>query len=216
MVDAENYLLHVSRYIHLNPVEANLAEKPEDCPWSSFQYYCQIKKRVDWLNYTDILNRFNIKNKRDSYKEFVYEGIDLKTNKIYNASKMVPIFGEDLFCQKIKEKLKITTHQEIPQSKELSTYFITKDKVVKEIAKYYRCSEIDIISGSDKRLKKIAVYFCERLTNNSQKQIGQFFSDISYSAISQISRRIRLEIEKDSRFKKEINGLGIILSNVKT
>lgn len=38
LVDAENYLLRVSRYIHLNPVKARLAKKPSKYKWSSYQY----------------------------------------------------------------------------------------------------------------------------------------------------------------------------------
>lgn len=34
-----NYFLTVNRYIHLNPVEANLVAKPESYPWSSYHSY---------------------------------------------------------------------------------------------------------------------------------------------------------------------------------
>ncbi|WP_374721456.1 REP-associated tyrosine transposase [Peribacillus tepidiphilus] len=32
-------MLEVSRYIHLNPVEAKMVKKPEDYPWSSYYFY---------------------------------------------------------------------------------------------------------------------------------------------------------------------------------
>ncbi len=38
-VEKEGYLLELSRYIHLNPVRAGLAEKPEGYKWSSYGYY---------------------------------------------------------------------------------------------------------------------------------------------------------------------------------
>ena len=34
-----DYELAVSRYIHLNPCEAQIVEKPEDYPWSSYRAY---------------------------------------------------------------------------------------------------------------------------------------------------------------------------------
>ena len=34
-VDCEEYLVHLCRYIHLNPVRANLVSKPEDWPYSN-------------------------------------------------------------------------------------------------------------------------------------------------------------------------------------
>src|SRR3990167_4593128 len=37
LCDKESYFLGASRYIHLNPLEANLANKLEDYLWSSYQ-----------------------------------------------------------------------------------------------------------------------------------------------------------------------------------
>lgn len=38
-INSEGYFLNISRYIHLNPYEANLVDKPEDYNWSSFKFY---------------------------------------------------------------------------------------------------------------------------------------------------------------------------------
>lgn len=47
-VDKEEYLLHLSRYIHLNPVMGGLVGKPEEWAYSSYQEY--IGSRQDpWL-----------------------------------------------------------------------------------------------------------------------------------------------------------------------
>jgi len=39
LVDADQYLLALLRYIHLNPVRANLVASPDDYPWSSHHAY---------------------------------------------------------------------------------------------------------------------------------------------------------------------------------
>lgn len=36
IIEEDRYVLEVSRYIHLNPVRANMVEEPEDYPWSSY------------------------------------------------------------------------------------------------------------------------------------------------------------------------------------
>jgi len=43
-------LLHVHRYIHLNPTTAGIVEKPEDWRWSSYREYLQDEK-ILILNY---------------------------------------------------------------------------------------------------------------------------------------------------------------------
>lgn len=39
LIETRGYLLDVSRYIHLNPVEAEMVSRPEDYPWSSYRSY---------------------------------------------------------------------------------------------------------------------------------------------------------------------------------
>jgi putative transposase len=60
-------LLHLSRYIHLNPVTAHLVENPEDYPFSSYKAYLGLMK-LDFINPDPILNEFKSK---DGYKKFV-------------------------------------------------------------------------------------------------------------------------------------------------
>jgi putative transposase len=43
-VDQEDYLLHLTRYIHLNPVCANIVEKAEDWEFSSYQEYIDLRQ----------------------------------------------------------------------------------------------------------------------------------------------------------------------------
>ena len=43
LVDRNDYFLHLSRYIHLNPVIAGLVHKPEDWIYSSYQEYIGIR-----------------------------------------------------------------------------------------------------------------------------------------------------------------------------
>jgi putative transposase len=48
LVDADEYLLTLLRYVHLNPVRANLVASPDDYPWSSHHAY--LGKRCEpWV-----------------------------------------------------------------------------------------------------------------------------------------------------------------------
>ena len=70
-IENDEQLLHVSRYIHLNPYTAHLLEKIKDLenyPWSSFKEYANPGS--DNICDTDnILSYFKTKN---DYKDFVY------------------------------------------------------------------------------------------------------------------------------------------------
>jgi REP element-mobilizing transposase RayT len=51
LIDTDNYLLVVSRYVHLNPVRAELVSRPADFPWSSYRAY--LKSPEDPLRLVD-------------------------------------------------------------------------------------------------------------------------------------------------------------------
>lgn len=73
LVDRDEYFLHLSRYIHLNPVSKKLVNRPQDWQHSSYRRYLGLTKDSQpWLssffNYTDMDFR--------SYKEFVDDNID--------------------------------------------------------------------------------------------------------------------------------------------
>lgn len=66
-VETEEQLLHLSRYIHLNPVTAYLVENPKDYPYSSYQVYLG-KESSEIVNPLPVLNHFSSPNQ---YREFV-------------------------------------------------------------------------------------------------------------------------------------------------
>lgn len=70
-VDKDEYLLHLTRYIHLNPTKSNF--KINFNKFSSYQYYMGIKK-ASWIKPEEILDYFSFKSKEykiKSYKNFV-------------------------------------------------------------------------------------------------------------------------------------------------
>ncbi len=79
IVDNDNYLVQLSRYIHLNPARAGFNKPPEEYKWSSMQYYLNTDKRQDFIKQDLIMNYF--KNK-ESYYSFIING---------DVSRPVPI-----------------------------------------------------------------------------------------------------------------------------
>jgi putative transposase len=61
VVGKDNYLLQVSRYIHLNPIEARLCKEPQYYEWSSYSYYVEPRKKPDWLETDKILSMLSKK-----------------------------------------------------------------------------------------------------------------------------------------------------------
>ncbi|MDO8507434.1 MAG: transposase [bacterium] len=74
LVDRDEYLVHLSRYIHMNPLDINI--KLDEYPYSSYKYYLDDATKPTWLNHYAIIEQFKTSNE---YKEFVE---DLKTDSL--------------------------------------------------------------------------------------------------------------------------------------
>ena len=75
LVEKDNYLLQVSRYIHLNGMSAQLAERPQDYRWCSYGSY--LKGRgIPGLKTETVLGQLNGNKTRQvqQYREYVEGG----------------------------------------------------------------------------------------------------------------------------------------------
>jgi len=76
-VDRDEYLVHLSRYVHLNPVTAGLVRRPEEWTFSSYRDYVGLRQGT--LPVADaVLAQFA---SRQAYREFVesYRDQDVET-----------------------------------------------------------------------------------------------------------------------------------------
>lgn len=55
-ISGSSHLLQVSRYIHLNPVEAKITNRPENYPWSSYASYLSPILKPVWLKTDEVLS----------------------------------------------------------------------------------------------------------------------------------------------------------------
>ena len=117
LVEKDNYLLELCRYVVLNPVRANMVKKPEEWNWSSYRATAGLKSLPDYLTADWILGLFN-RNKREvqkRYRQFVREGIH--QGLPWGELQGQVLLGEEGFIDRFKDLL-IDKDQakEIPRS----------------------------------------------------------------------------------------------------
>ena len=73
VIDADEYLKHLSRYIHLNPIRAGMVDRCKDYPWSSYPVFGGYVKAREWLETDWLLSLFDKSRKiaMERYREFV-------------------------------------------------------------------------------------------------------------------------------------------------
>jgi hypothetical protein len=72
LVDADEYLLELLRYVHLNPVRARMVRSADEYPWSS-HHVCLGKKEEAWVTTDLALSMFHRERVSaiDAYARFV-------------------------------------------------------------------------------------------------------------------------------------------------
>jgi putative transposase len=77
LIDADSYLLEVSRYVVLNPVRARMVEDAGDWPWSSYRAMVGATTTPEWLGTEGLLSAFarSRAEARQRYMRFVAEGV---------------------------------------------------------------------------------------------------------------------------------------------
>jgi len=77
IIERENYLLELCRYIVLNPVRAKMVTRPENYFWSSYRAIIALQQCPSFLTTDWILSQFGKQHAiaRKKYIEFVYAGI---------------------------------------------------------------------------------------------------------------------------------------------
>ena len=102
VVDKDSYLLELSRYLHLNPVQAKIAERPEDYPYSSYKTYILAQGEAVVTRST-ILGMFstNEAEARKQYKTFIEasvgEDVESPMKKVYGGM----ILGGESFIKDV-------------------------------------------------------------------------------------------------------------------
>lgn len=101
LVDADQYLLALLRYIHLNPVRANLAASPDDYPWSSHHAYLG-KRPEPWVTTGFALRMFDPDRLRAiaAYEAFVREA-PARSPLLHRNDRDPRILGGDAFAQRV-------------------------------------------------------------------------------------------------------------------
>jgi putative transposase len=103
LVDADAYLVELVRYIHLNPVRANVSPTPEYYPWSGHRCYLG-SEQIPWLTIEPVLSQLapGIEQTRMTYASFVFDGINEgRRDDFHSGTCERRILGDEQFTDTI-------------------------------------------------------------------------------------------------------------------
>ena len=172
LVEKEEHLLELCRYVALNPVRARMVERAIDWPWSSYRATAGKAPKPDWLEIDWTLSQFARGRTRaqEIYSRFVAEGKGLPSplkgtrNQIY--------LGGETFLKQMDVRLQgHTIDLEIPGLQRRP--WIADIRAIKAaVAREYGVSEADLRRKRGGEDKMVAIYLARKLTNRTLQEIG--------------------------------------------
>jgi len=219
LIEADAYLKHLSRYIHLNPVKAKMVSRPADYRWSS--YAAVIGKQIAprFLETGRLLSVFGQTEKeaRLRYRDFV-ELVDVDT--LENPEKKATggfMLGEADFIRWVKKTFLTgrNEHNEIPQLKRLKPK-VSLDRVVQVAAREFGCSPETIIAKGRKhnKAREIAICIARDISGSSCRELGDYFGGVSGASITMMHKRVNEEHRRNRRLRERFDRIRREIFNV--
>lgn len=206
LIDADAYLLNISRYIHCNPVEAGLVKKAEHYAWSSYRAFIGQDISPQWLTRTNTLNMIGQRNREKRYQIFVEADIDSETAEFYHKKKLAPIFGHELFVRRVREGIK--PHSEQPDSRACLQDITTKD-ILRATAQVFEADEALILTtlrgrGRQNVARAAALYVARRMAGKSLNEIAAEFGMHHYGSVSGAISRFANSMNGNAELSRKV------------
>ena len=221
LIDKDNYLLEVSRYIHLNPLRMKSKESLDE-RWlvlltsesTSLPGYLNKKNRKDFVDYNTILDYFGTEGGKSSrgYKKFIAEAIEKDIPSPLEKGKGTGIVGEKIFIEQIKQlfdkdrKVK-KSRREQPALRKLDRNWTPEDLINSYLKLVSKTREELTAKGKHSPDRAILMELLYRLCKITQPEIGKLLGGIDYSAVSQARKRLHIKTENDPELKKKFTAL---------
>jgi len=208
LVESDNYLLNVSRYIHRNPLEAKRVRRLSDYPWSSYPAYIGKDKVPAWLHTEDVFEQMGGQRRHKvRYQAYVEEGTDTELATFYRKEALSPILGSESFRERMMAR-HVATDKEIAEQK-LVQDVPSASKIIRHVADVYHMKPSEVVltkrgRGGRHYSRLIAMYLCQRVGRMSLNEIAELFSVSHYASISNSIGQLRKDMVKDINLEKRI------------
>jgi len=207
LVEADNYVLQLVRYIHRNPLKAGLVKRLDQYVWSSHRGYLSKAKKWNWIYKHFILDMLTtqINSQIQIYKQFMAQEQDENLVRVLDGNNPPSMLGSEKFISWIKDLFfKKKKDMEVPASMELAPDL---DKIISEVSNYYNVSPTQLKAvrrGMENEPRDVAIYLIRSMRAEPLMRVGANFGLNQYSSVSSAVTRVKAKLQKDRKFKDRL------------
>lgn len=211
VVEADSYLLELSRYVHLNPVRVGSLRRGtykeklgylQKYPWSSLEGYLLRRKAKHWVVYDAVLGYVGGSTKR--YAEFIEEGLQKGYSTPWQQVMGQVVLGAEGFWERIKQKWAGGSQGSREQPSLRLLQRIDPQRVLKEVAAYFGITSAELSrKRAGYRLERaLAMELLYRYSALRQREVGSYLGGMDYGAVSRERSQWRQKAQQDRRLQK--------------
>ena len=211
VVEADSYLLELSRYVHLNPVRLRgfKGQRQKErlrylagYRWSSLAGYLHGLKKKHWVIYDEVLGYVGGSRKR--YARFVEEGLERGYSTPWEDLQGQVVLGEESFWERLREKWQPQPGSAKEQPSLGMLERVEPREVLREAAKYFnvKVEELARRRSRYRDERALAMELMHRYGRAKQSEIGEFFGRVNYTLVSRERKRLREKVEYEAKMKK--------------
>jgi REP element-mobilizing transposase RayT len=208
VVEADAYLLELSRYIHLNPIRVGRARSMtteeqvrnlRDYGWSSLRGYLRTRDREKWITYDRVLayTGGDTSGGRAAYARYVEEGMTKGVPRPWDKVVGGVLLGGETFVASMQRRFRMIRDRERPAVRAVAQV-VLPEVISKRIEALLRGEGLrDTTIG--RGLLTECLYRYGQMT---QSDIGRHVGGIGYSRVSQLRRAFREAAEADRHVRE--------------
>lgn len=206
LVQEGDYLLALSRYVHLNPVRglslgrgtpSERRTRLRRFKWSTYPGYAGLSRSFPFVAEELILGELGgpKRGERLRYRRFVEQGLAREIENPFAAVQWQAILGNESFVQKLRDRVKglHKARREITPLRRAARK-TESHEVLKRVAKKYQLEVKRLVAPGERGLpaRNLAMWMIWEMGDKSLREIGELFGGIDYAAVAQRIRRTRL------------------------
>lgn len=201
LVQADKYLLPLSRYIHslVRAADRNTYK------YSSYTYFTRKAKPPEWFNRDDTLRQLKAAAAKRplAYKKYVADGVDEEMAHFYGKKNLSSIMGDEKFKKAAQRKRSASAARGVSKGAN-AKWRPSCRQIIKEVAKQFKVSESSIYNaargpGSKNVPRWVAMYLCQELSAVTLQQIAKLFKLKRYGTVSTTVGKLKKEFDEDPK-----------------
>ena len=213
-VEEDEYILKLSRYVHLNPVFVKAHENKTDrervqilrqYPWSSYPSYIGRSTPLDFVDYHPILSMMDSRKKKQAatYRRFVEGGVrNIDSAFVDTKRRSRFCIGSDDSQERAQERYQciVQAHdsrEDISFRRESGSY--CAETVLTELLEILNIPRDAItVRRRGSLVRPLVAYALCQYANCTQREVGRLLGGCSGAAISMQVKKLHNQLAKDS------------------